>query len=121
MILISLGALYVMYVQGEVTLMLLVGAGIPMYIYLIYISVKRMNKIELQKDYFTLKHPFLSERKIRFQDVKIWDENSNYQSSKRTLRVYTAENKFVILSVVDEINYFKLLGRLKHSTAETTS
>ena len=99
--------------QNE-TRLLYLGFGVPLWLYLIIVNSKFLNKIIVEKDYVTVKNAVFGKKRIQYAEIEYWKETPRLPGRilSRTLILKT-HKKITILEDVDCKGFEILWQRLK--------
>jgi len=92
------------FMQNETGLLYL-GVGIPLWLYLIFVYLKFLNKITIEKEFTIVKNPVFGKEKVQYREIEYWKEIQAPVRGPfyRTLMLKTYQNKrkITILEDVD--------------------
>ena len=104
MIIFTLIIIMIGFKQNE-TRLLLFGLGVPLWLYLIFVYLKFLNKITVEKEITIVKNPVFGKEKIQYREIEYWKE---VQAPARVplyrtliLKTYQSKRKITILEDVD--------------------
>lgn len=102
--------------KQHILVLQLLGFGIPFWCYFLILCTKFLNRITIEKEFVTIKNLIWGEKKIFFEDIQYWTENSpNFRGifhRSILLKVKQDKRKSTILEDIDYSNYNMLRSRL---------
>jgi hypothetical protein len=118
MILFSVFIMTLGFEQGNKELLLL-GLGLPLWIYLLLFYLRLINRIRVEREFVTIKNIVLGQRSIYFKDIEHWEENYAVNLFAKSLLLRVKGKKIVISNMIDSKNYRILRDSLATNCNET--
>ena len=116
MVIFTLIIMMIGFKQNEIRLLYL-GLGVPLWLYLIFVYLKFLNKITVEKEFTIVKNPVFGKEKVEYREIEYWKEIQPPARGNlyRTLILKTYQNKrkITILEDVDCMKFETLRLKLK--------
>ena len=93
--------------------LLLLGLGLPMWIFLIFFYSKLICWVEVGKESFKIKYLFFRNRIIYYKCVDQWEVIQSIRISQQNILLKVNGKKIIVSNITDTANYEILKDRLR--------